>query len=93
MTKIGVFLKFAHCWLNGANFKPAFSLLTSLICHYKCTTMCVILCRVNLVILTAVDVKDMNKNNVYSASSHTFIYFLFSVHSSWLSSLRARSLV
>jgi len=39
-----------------------------------------------MVNLTAVDVKDINKNDVNSASSHTCIYFLFSVevHSSRL---------
>jgi len=37
-----------------------------------------------MVNLTAVDVKDMTKNDVNSASSHTSICFLFSVeaHSS-----------
>ena len=46
---------------------------------------------VNAVNLTAVDVKDMNKRYVNSASAHTCIYFLFSVevHSSRLSSSRA----
>jgi len=39
-----------------------------------------------MVNLTAVDVKDINKNDVNSASSHTCIYYLFSVevHSSRL---------
>jgi len=39
--------------------------------------------------------KDINKNDINSASSHTSIYFLFSVkaHSSGLSSSRAWSLV
>jgi len=56
----------------------AFSLLTSLICHYKCTAMWVVVLRVTTVNLTAVDVKDINKNDVDSASSHACIYFLFS---------------
>jgi len=47
---------------------PAFSLLTSLICHYKCTAMWVVLLRVTTVNLTAVDVKDINKNVVNLAS-------------------------
>jgi len=61
-----------------------FSLLTSLICHYECTAMWDVLLRVTTVNLTAVDVKDINTNDVNSASSHTRIYFLFSVeaHSS-----------
>jgi len=39
--------------------------------------------------------KDINKNDINSASSHTSIYFLFSVeaHSSQLSSSCARSFV
>jgi len=55
----------------------------------------VVLLRVTTVNLTPVDVKDMNKNDVNSASSHTCICFLFSVeaHSSQLSSSHARSLL
>jgi len=91
ITKIGVsypvlssFYNLHPVDFNGASSKPAFSLLTSLICHYKFTAMWVGLLRVTTVNLTAVDVKDAHKNDVKSASSHTRIYFLFSVevHSS-----------
>jgi len=43
---------------NGTSSKPAFSLLTSLICHYKFTVCGVI--KSDHVSLTAVDVKDIN---------------------------------
>jgi len=53
--------------------------------------MWVVLLRVTTVKLTEVDVKDINKNDVNSAGSHTCIYFLFSieVHSCRMSSSRA----
>ena len=43
--------------------------------------------------LTAVDVRDINKNEVNSASAHTFVYILFSVegHSNRLSSSKKSS--
>jgi len=37
----------------------------------------VVLLRVTTVNLTAVDVKDKNKNDVNSASAHSCIYFLY----------------
>jgi len=66
--RVIVFLKFHPVDFNGACHKPAFSLLTSFICHYECTAMYVVLLRVTTGNLTAVDVKDMNKNYVNSGS-------------------------
>ncbi|CAM4309451.1 unnamed protein product [Leuciscus chuanchicus] len=79
-----------------ASFKPAFSLLTSFMCHYKCTSHVSDSFRVNTVNLTAVDEKDINKSYVNSASAHTCIYILFSYESSlvlrFIKTLREKSL-